>query len=80
MLTNIDEDPEDRVNLYDDPACREILDELRDIMEMKIDESIQVANREKVVERGGIMGEGAFGQPGWQRTYPANVGNFKPPI
>jgi len=47
---------------------------LREIMEREIDASIQVANRDKVVERGSVMGEGAFGQLGWQRTYPAGAG------
>ena len=74
MLVDREDDPEDRVNRYDDPECRGILDELREIMEREIDASIQVANRDKVVERGSVMGEGAFGQLGWQRTYPAGAG------
>jgi arylsulfatase len=74
MLVDREADPEDRVNRYADPECREVLDELREIMEREIDASIKAANREKVVERGGVMGEGAFGEPGWQRTYPAGAG------
>lgn len=76
MLTNVDLDPNDQVNLYDDPQHQAVLNELRDIMERKIDESISVANLEKVVERGGLMGEGEFGQPNWERTYPAKVRKF----
>ena len=80
MLTNVREDPEDRSNRLNDADCQEVLNELRDIMEREIDESIKVANHEKIVERGGIMGEGAFGQPDWERTYPAKAENFTPHI
>jgi arylsulfatase A-like enzyme len=77
MLTNTKKDPEDRTDLYSKLECKEILSELQSIMEKEIDRSIQLSNREKIVDRGGLMGEGAFGKPGWKRKYPEDLSDFK---
>ncbi len=80
MLTHTKEDPEDRNNLYHNLEHKNKLEELQAIMEKEIDRSIEIANKEKVVDRGGLMGEGAFGKMGWQRKYPEDLSYFKPHI
>ncbi|AKJ64604.1 sulfatase [Kiritimatiella glycovorans] len=77
-LHNLEDDPDDRTNRLDDPACRGVIEELSEIMNREIDASIMDANDEKIVERGGLCGEGAFGERGWQRTYPADPKDFVP--
>lgn len=71
VLHNIEEDPAEQINLINDEKYRKIAQELDQIMINEIFGSIQAANDEKIVNRGGISGEGAFGERGWKRTYPA---------
>ena len=78
VLNNTEADPDDERNLYGDPGCQAIVAELSAIMERELDNSILFANNEKIVERGGLCGEGAFGERNWKRTYPANPNGFVP--
>ena len=71
VLYNIKEDPLEQVNLIDSSKYRDIVRELDQIMIREIFESIQKANDEKLVNHGGISGEGPFGECGWKRTYPS---------
>jgi arylsulfatase A-like enzyme len=78
VLNNTEADPDDERNLYGDPGCAAIVAELSAIMERELDNSILFANNEKIVERGGLCGEGAFGERNWKRTYPAHPNGFVP--
>jgi arylsulfatase A-like enzyme len=78
VLNDREADPDDQVNRHDDPSCGEILRELNEIMEKEIDRAIQDANGEKIVDRGGLCGEGPFGERGWRRTYPFASPDFQP--
>ncbi|MFA5688670.1 MAG: sulfatase-like hydrolase/transferase [Kiritimatiellales bacterium] len=78
VLYNLNDDPQEQRNRINDPACAPIIQKLDAILTREIDESIEFANREKCVERGGLCGEGPFGKRGWQRTYPANSNKFIP--
>jgi arylsulfatase len=78
VLSDMQADPKETTNRMDDPACADVVAELTEIMEQETDESIQFANNEKIVDRGGLCGEGAFGERGWQRTYPADSRGFVP--
>lgn len=78
VLTDMEADPDDTRNLYNDPACHVTITELSGIMEREIDQSLMFANNEKIVERGGLCGEGPFGERNWKRTYPAHPNGFIP--
>lgn len=70
VLFDIEKDPTEQVNLIDDPLYKDVVKELNQIMIKEIFSSILAANDDKVVNRGGIVGEGPFGERGWKRTYP----------
>lgn len=70
VLFDIEKDPTEQVNLIDDPLYKDVVKELDQIMIKEIFSSILAANDDKVVNRGGIVGEGPFGERGWKRTYP----------
>lgn len=76
VLFNIEDDPGEQTNLLNDPDYRNIAAELDQIMLEEIFNSLQASNSEKIVNRGGIMGEGNFGKRNWKRTYPANETGF----
>jgi arylsulfatase len=76
-FTDMETDPTDMNNIINEPENSHILAELKNIMATSIDESIQFANLDKTVERGGLCGEGPFGQKKWQRTYPSGLNSFK---
>jgi len=74
VLFDIEKDPREQTNLIDDPSYRDVVKELDQIMIEEIFRSILAANDDKVVNRGGISGEGPFGERGWKRTYPSKGG------
>ncbi|NMA66029.1 MAG: sulfatase-like hydrolase/transferase [Clostridiaceae bacterium] len=74
VLFDIEKDPKEQINLIDDPAHQNVIKELDQIMIEEIFSSILAANDDKVVNRGGLSGEGAFGEKGWKRTYPSKGG------
>ena len=78
MLMDMEADPDEVNNRIDDPACAGVIKEMNELMEQQIDISIQFSNNEKLVDRGGLCGEGAFGEHFWKRTYPANSNGFVP--
>lgn len=74
VLFNIETDPTEQKNLIENSDYKSITEELDQIMIKEIFNSILASNDEKVVNRGGLSGEGAFGERGWERTYPSAGG------
>lgn len=73
-LHNIKSDPKEQKNLIHHGEFRAMISEFDALLFQEIFDSIQTANFEKVVNRGGLVGEGTFGLRGWQRTYPEKAG------
>ena len=71
VLNNLQTDPNDTVNCYNDPNCKKVMEELQKIMQQEIDQSIQFAHREKFVAGRESSGGGAFSERHWKRTYPS---------
>jgi hypothetical protein len=70
LLFNLIEDPSEQHNRIDDPDCQAIYRRLDMGLTQEMLRSITDSHHEKRVAYSALYDEEAFGQEGWQRTYP----------
>ncbi len=70
MLFNLKNDPQEQINLADNPDYFEIKNRLDNILTDRILKSTLRAHEEKRCTMLGDIGAGDFGLRGWQRAYP----------
>jgi arylsulfatase A-like enzyme len=69
-LFNLREDPTEQRNRVHDPACCEIYLRLDAELARELSRSTLASHRDKQVAHTQLYDDPAFGQEGWQRTYP----------
>ena len=70
MLFDLQEDPTEINNLIRDESHRAIYERLDSALTREIMRSVLASRHDQLVYARDLSGDEAFGQPGWQRTYP----------
>lgn len=76
MLFNLKDDPEEQINLANNPDYYPVKSKLDNILTDRIIKSTLRAHAEKQCTVVGDIGEGDFGQRGWKRSYPYKAENY----
>ena len=73
LLFNVQEDPGEQNNRLTDPGCQGVYRRLDAELTQYLLRSVDAANNEKKVAHTMLAFDEAFGQPGWNRTYPQSI-------
>ena len=76
-LYNLHDDPQEQVNLADDPAHRELRNELSTELDQEIMNSIRLSMHDRLADLGGMAMQTEFGYEGGSRPFPFPVTNVE---
>jgi arylsulfatase A-like enzyme len=69
-LIHTDRDPDEQTNLYGSGEARPVVQELTEIMNREVYDSLRLANGDKIVDRSIRSAGRTFFERGWERDYP----------
>jgi hypothetical protein len=72
-LYNLIDDPHEQHNLAYQASALTEMKRMDALLQQSLLESLMINNGDKFVEKSRYQGRGEFGQPGWQRPYPASL-------
>jgi arylsulfatase A-like enzyme len=75
---NMHDDPQEQVNLTNDPLHRELRDRLSTELDREIMRSIRLSMHDRLADLGGMAMQAEFGYEGGSRPYPFPVTDVKP--
>ena len=73
VLFDLQSDPNEQVNLYDDGLHQQIQHQLEMTLTQEIMRSLALAHEEKRVYRSDLSQDVGYGREGWQRPYPQPI-------
>ena len=70
LLFDLANDPDEQVDLIDDPAYADVRHRLEEEMRLEVMHSIEACTQDRLAQRGDMSQDPAFGREGWRRVYP----------